>query len=57
MSTLLRLSSAFPHYAAALNAKTAEEYVREVSRTWSTDPDRASKCLAIYKNFTGDIVA
>lgn len=51
MATLHRLSANFPHYAAALDAKDAETYVTEVSRTWSTDPDRASKVIAIYRQY------
>jgi flagellum-specific peptidoglycan hydrolase FlgJ len=49
MDTLERLSSVYPHYAAALAAKDAVTYVTEVSKTWSTDPKRADKVLAIYK--------
>lgn len=45
---LERLSSAFPHYQAALNAISGEQYVLEVSHSWSTDPERAGKVLAIY---------
>lgn len=52
--TLQRLQGAYPHYAAALDAKDAETYIAEVSKTWSTDPQRANKVLAIYKEFTGD---
>jgi flagellum-specific peptidoglycan hydrolase FlgJ len=48
LNTLLRLSHAYPHYAAALQAIDAQTYIREVSQTWSTDPARADKCLAIY---------
>lgn len=51
LSTLTRLSHACPHYAAALRAPTAEQFVREVSQTWSTDPNRAEKILAIYKEY------
>jgi flagellum-specific peptidoglycan hydrolase FlgJ len=54
MATLNRLSSVFPHYAAALAATDAETYVREVSKTWSTDPKRAEKVIAIYEAMTGD---
>jgi flagellum-specific peptidoglycan hydrolase FlgJ len=50
-ATLTRLASVYPHYKAALEATTPEDYVREVSRTWSTDPGRAEKCLAIYKEY------
>jgi flagellum-specific peptidoglycan hydrolase FlgJ len=51
LSTLIRLSSAYPHYAAALAALDAETYVREVSKTWSTDPHRAEKVIAIYAEY------
>ena len=51
MMTLTRLSPYFPNYAAALAAKDAETYVTEVSKTWSTDPDRAQKCIAIYREY------
>ncbi len=54
MDTLRRLARIYPHYAAALNAKSGEEYVRQVSQTWSTDPKRAEKVLAIYDSITGD---
>lgn len=47
---LLRVASGrYPHYAAALAATSGEEFVREVSQTWSTDPARADKVLSIYK--------
>lgn len=51
MATLLRLALVYPHYAAALDAKTPEDYIREVSASWSTDPARAEKVLEIYKGF------
>ena len=54
MATLKRLASAFPHYAAALGAGSATTYIMEVSRTWSTDPERGQKCLDIYDNCAGD---
>lgn len=53
--TLERLSSVYPHYAAALAAPDAGEYIVEVSRTWSTDPARADKVLSIYREFCGGI--
>ncbi len=49
MHTLLRLADAYPHYAAALHASNAEDYVIAVSKTWSTDPMRAAKCISIYR--------
>lgn len=54
MATLRRLAPSFPHYAAALAAGSATTYVNEVSRSWSTDPERANKVLAIYDNCAGD---
>ena len=48
MATLYRLRTVYPHYDAALNAADGETYIREVSQTWSTDPQRADKVLAIY---------
>ncbi len=38
----------YPGYAAALKASSGEEFVREVSKNWSTDPLRAEKVLAIH---------
>jgi flagellum-specific peptidoglycan hydrolase FlgJ len=51
MVTLLRLRSAFPHYDAALRAPDPITYVREVSRSWATDPNRAEKVIAIYRQY------
>jgi flagellum-specific peptidoglycan hydrolase FlgJ len=59
LATLERLSTKtdatgklrFPHYAAALKATDPQTYVTEVSRTWSTDPDRAHKVISIYQAF------
>jgi flagellum-specific peptidoglycan hydrolase FlgJ len=51
LATLVKLSNAYPHYAAALRAVDVDTYIREVSQTWSTDPNRASKCLAIYNAY------
>ena len=48
MALLQRLSHAFPHYRAAIAAATGEQYVTSVSQSWSTDPERAGKVLAIY---------
>lgn len=48
MGTLLRLQGMYPHYAAALRAGSPELYVAQVSLTWSTDPKRGEKVLAIY---------
>ena len=48
MSLLERLSGSYPNYRAALAAATGEQYVLAVSKSWSTDPERAGKVLAIY---------
>ena len=49
MQTLRTLSTTYPHYGVALVCDTPEEYVTEVSRSWSTDPDRATKCIEIFR--------
>lgn len=49
MDTLRRLAPEYPHYGLALSAKTADQYVQEVSLSWSTDPARAQKCIAIWQ--------
>lgn len=51
MDTLRRLAKIYPHYAVALKAASGEEFVTEVSKTWSTDPKRAPDVLAIYREF------
>ena len=48
MATLMRLRTAYTHYNNALMADTPEDYVKEVSQTWSTDPARAGNCIAIF---------
>ena len=52
LSTLQRLAPVYPHYAAALAAKTPEDYVTEVSKTWSTDQTRAPHVIAIFQEYT-----
>jgi flagellum-specific peptidoglycan hydrolase FlgJ len=54
MATLKRLASVYPHYKNALAAGSATTYVMEVSETWSTDPKRGEKVLAIYDEVAGD---
>jgi flagellum-specific peptidoglycan hydrolase FlgJ len=49
MATLERLAPEYPNYASALDAKDAASYVTVVSKSWSTDPDRAKKVIAIYQ--------
>ena len=51
LATLERLSNAYPHYKAALEAQDARTYIAEVSKTWSTDPGRAEKVLSVYEEF------
>ncbi len=51
MATLQRLSALYPHYAKALSAGAGDVFVVEVSQTWSTDPRRAQKALAIFDQF------
>lgn len=48
MYTLQHLAPQYPHYAAALSAKTGEDFVEQVSQSWSTDPLRAKKVLEIH---------
>lgn len=47
MKTLQMLSNKYAHYAAALVARTPEEFLGQVSFTWSTSPTRAKDCIAI----------
>jgi flagellum-specific peptidoglycan hydrolase FlgJ len=54
MRTLKRLAGAYSHYARALTAPSAGVYVEQVSKSWSTDPQRAEKVIAIYREFVAD---
>jgi flagellum-specific peptidoglycan hydrolase FlgJ len=54
MVTLRRLASVYPHYGNALAAKDPETYIAEVSKSWSTDPNRAKSVEEIYDEMTGD---
>ena len=51
LATLERLAKAYPHYKAALEAKDPRTFVTEVSKTWSTDPQRAAKVISIYQDY------
>jgi flagellum-specific peptidoglycan hydrolase FlgJ len=51
LATLERLANKYPHYAAALKATDAKTYIDEVSKSWSTDPDRAKKVFSIYQDY------
>src|SRR5579859_4534525 len=48
MNTLRRLAM---YYGPALAATTPLEYITEVSKSWSTDPERASKVVSIYDEY------
>jgi flagellum-specific peptidoglycan hydrolase FlgJ len=54
--TLVRLSTVdgFEHYMDALNAPDCISYVKAVSASWSTDPHRADKVIAIYNMYMAD---
>jgi len=56
MTTLTRLQMEYPHYRAALHASTGEEFITEVSKSWSTDLNRARNVLAIYEAHKGILV-
>ena len=51
MATLIRLRDCYPHYDAALRAPDPETYIQEVSKSWSTDPARATKVLELYREY------
>lgn len=46
-ATLVALAPHYPHYAAALAATSPEEFLTQVSLTWSTGPQRGAECVAI----------
>ena len=48
MDLLMRLSHQYPHYKSALAARDGETFIIQVSKTWSTDPDRAGKVLSLH---------
>ena len=49
MELLTALAGEYPNYAAALAASNGEDFVTEVSKTWSTDPTRGAQVLAIHR--------
>ena len=57
LATLERLSNAYPHYKAALDAKDARSYIIEVSATWSTDQMRALKVQGVYEEYLAQLKA
>ena len=56
MALLRRLQHSYPAYARALAASTGEAFVEEVSRAWSTDPQRAAKVLAIHRQHSASFL-
>ena len=56
MALLQRLESTYPAYGRALAATNGESFVEEVSRVWSTDPQRAQKVLAIHRQHCASFV-
>jgi flagellum-specific peptidoglycan hydrolase FlgJ len=46
----------FPEYLAALNADNGRDFVVNVSKKWSTDPERGTKVLEIYNNHKDALV-
>jgi flagellum-specific peptidoglycan hydrolase FlgJ len=56
MALLHRLSASYPAYARALAATTGEVFIEEVSRAWSTDPQRAAKVLAIHRQHSASFL-
>jgi len=51
MATLKRLSSYYSEYADALEAVSVTEYIVDVSKKWSTDPNRARKVQDIWNEW------
>ena len=56
MALLRRLEHSYAAYARALAATTGEVFIEEVSRTWSTDPQRAQKVLAIHRQHSASFL-
>jgi flagellum-specific peptidoglycan hydrolase FlgJ len=54
MALLRSLAAEYPHYRDALSAAAGDQFIRQVSLSWSTDPDRAEKVLAIYRKHFAD---
>jgi flagellum-specific peptidoglycan hydrolase FlgJ len=54
MALLHGLAEQWPHYREALSATTGEQFIEQVSLSWSTDPGRAAKVLAVSReHFAG----
>lgn len=50
LATLARLSNAYPHYKAALDAQDPRSYAIQVSESWSTDPGWECKCCSMFSS-------
>jgi flagellum-specific peptidoglycan hydrolase FlgJ len=48
MALLRHLAASYPAYQEALAAVSGPEFITKVSKSWSTDPERAGKVLSIY---------
>jgi flagellum-specific peptidoglycan hydrolase FlgJ len=51
MNTLQTLRSVYLHYDSALKATDPITYVTQVSKSWSTDPNRANTAISIYRTY------
>jgi flagellum-specific peptidoglycan hydrolase FlgJ len=56
MALLRRLEHSYSAYTRALAATTGEAFIEEVSRAWSTDPQRAQKVLAIHRQHSASFL-
>lgn len=52
MATLERLSM---YYGRAIAATNPQDYIMEVSKSWSTDPARATKVVSIYNEYLASL--
>lgn len=55
MATLRRLAPVYSHYAEGLAATSPEAFVTAVSKTWSTDPNRAAKIIIIWNSYQTEL--
>jgi flagellum-specific peptidoglycan hydrolase FlgJ len=56
MELLRRLQHAYPAYERALAATSGEVFIEEVSRVWSTDPQRGQKVLSIHRQHSASFL-
>lgn len=57
MATLRALAPKYAHYAAALAATTGQDFITQVSQSWSSDPNRGEKVLDTYHAHQGTLAA